>query len=219
MPAPPPNFRAPPAVYTVETPIERGEAVDDEQDLIRRARGGDRSAFALLMERHTALVRSLAALYLGRQEAADAAQDIWLTVFRKLWQLDDGALLGPWLRTLVFYHCVNLRRARARRGLREVHLGSEDWFRLAECVGDGGACLEDISERRELRRQVSRQLDRLPAGYGMILRLRYARGLSYQEIVDVTHLPLSTVKWRLHAARRMLQARLATMARTGRVPQ
>lgn len=71
--------------------------------------------------------------------------------------------------------------------------------------------LADALGRRELRRHVSTALDGLPGDHGLILRLRLLRGLSYAEIASVAHLPLSTVKWRLHEGRRLLRARLASV--------
>ncbi|MFZ5814244.1 MAG: RNA polymerase sigma factor [Bacillota bacterium] len=58
----------------------------DEPTLIARSQQGDQEAFAHLVRRFDPLVRSLAARYVGARDAADAAQEIWPAVYRKLWQ-------------------------------------------------------------------------------------------------------------------------------------
>ena len=70
-----PNFLTRPLVYKgVQVPqrARRGGAVvaEDEAALVARTRAGDPNAFERLVERHSALVRSLAALYVGSGDAA-----------------------------------------------------------------------------------------------------------------------------------------------------
>ena len=187
-----------------------------EPSLVARARDGDREAFAALVERYSGLVRSLAALYVGPGDAPDAAQEIWIAVFRKLWQLEDDARLVPWLRALVYHRCLNYRKRRAQSARHEVGLGPEEWARIAEGVADGEEGLAAVFELGELRRHVSGELDRLPADYGLILRLRYLRDLTYAEIARATGLPLSTVRWRIHYGKHLLRARLAALIRKRR---
>lgn len=189
----------------------------EEASLVTRARRGDREAFAALVQRHTDLVRSLATLYVGPQDAQDAAQEIWIAAYRKLWQLEDDDRLIPWLRTLAYHRSLNYRKQRARSIGHEVRLGPEEWARIAEGVADGGENLGAVFELRELRRHVSGELDRLPADFGMILRLRYMRDLRYEEIARTTGLPLSTVRWRLHYGKQLLRARLAALMRARRL--
>ena len=188
----------------------------DEAALVARTRAGDPNAFERLVERHSALVRSLAALYVGSGDAADAAQDVWLAVNCKLWQLEEEGNFVAWLRVVTFHSCVNYRKIRAQRRNREVQLAPEDWFCLAECVADDSEdTLAHAIEGAELQRYISSALDSLPATYGLVARLRLMHGLSYAEVAATTGLPLSTVKWRLHEGKRFLRERLADAVRRG----
>lgn len=168
----------------------------DNTELVALAQAGDDAAFSHLVERHQRFLHKLLTVYLGPQEAADVAQECWITVHQKLWQLEAQSKFRPWLRQLVFYQAVHYRKRRARTRTRELLLAPEDWRRLAEYVADSGGRLEDLMNRTELRRQVGRELDALPGQYGLILRLRYMNGLTYEEIVRLTGTPLSSVKWR-----------------------
>ena len=188
----------------------------DEWQLVQKAQAGDQEAFAHLVERYDRLLRRLVAQHINHSDAPDAAQEIWLAVYRKLWQLEEGNRFRPWLKQVVFYQCINFRKARQRHHRRETYLGSDGWLRLAECVAADGCRVDELFDRRETRRFVARQLDALPADYGQLLRLRYVRSLAYREIAALTELPESTVKWRLHEAKRLLKARLVTLAKEGR---
>ncbi|MGE5673940.1 MAG: RNA polymerase sigma factor [Mycobacterium leprae] len=183
----------------------------DEWQHVAAAKAGDQAAYTWLVEQHGALVLRLTAFYLGRHDAADAAQEVWSLVYRKLWQLEEGSKFQPWLRQLIFYYCMTYRRKRAKRRQREIALSTEAWLGLAEFVAADGEEIAELFERQELRREISRALDRMPGEYGLLLRLFYIRQLTYPEITALTQLPLSTVKWRLHQGRKLLRDRLAVL--------
>jgi len=115
----------------------------DERELVRQAQAGDRAALDGLIGRYAPLLRSLTRVYLGPADAADAAQEIWLAVHQKLWQLNDGEAFASWLRKVAYYHCLNVRKARGRRRQREVWIGTLEWGRLAAFVADDDAGVED----------------------------------------------------------------------------
>ncbi|HBI57296.1 MAG TPA: hypothetical protein DEA85_02870 [Firmicutes bacterium] len=179
------------------------------ETLIAKAKAGDREAFAKIVREKQRLVLHLAAGYLGWRDAEDAAQVIWTVVWRKLWQVEDPHRFDQWLKTLVFHHCLNLRKARARYRNREAQLAPESWLSLAECVAADSCTLEDLLVSRELRSLLSRELDALPGDYGLLLRMHYCNDLNYRQIAELSGLPQSTLKWRLHQGRALLKSSLA----------
>lgn len=195
------------AFIPADAPEDRGASMRT-QELVQQALAGHQEAFAQLVERFSPLVRWLTTCYVGSRDGPDAAQEIWLAVHRKLWQLSDGERFLPWLRRLTFYQCINFRKRRGR--WRELYLPPKDWLTLADFVADGGSAVESLLERWELRHAVGRALDRLPADYGLLLRLKYLKGLSLAEIGRLTNLPVTTLKWRLHQGRKLLRAQLAS---------
>jgi RNA polymerase sigma-70 factor (ECF subfamily) len=104
---------------------------------------------------------------------------------------------------------MDYRKARACRLRAETVLQPESWSAIESYVSDDGSSLDEILETRELRQVLSRELDRLPGTYGPLLRLRYLRDLSYQEISDAVGIPVNLVKQRLHQGREILRSRLA----------
>jgi RNA polymerase sigma-70 factor (ECF subfamily) len=177
-------------------------------ELVALAQAGDRRKFDELVERFGSMVRALITYYLGPADAEDMAQNIWLLVYQKLWQLDTPEKFAAWLKQLVFYQCLNYRKSRATTREREVYLSEEGWLTVAECVADDAENVEDLIQARETRLLVDAALAALPPEYGALLRLYYLEGLSYGEIVELTGLPQGTIKWRMHAGRELLKREL-----------
>jgi RNA polymerase sigma-70 factor (ECF subfamily) len=155
----------------------------------------------------------LASWYLDGRDVDDVLQEVWASVYRKLWQLEDDGHLLPWLKTITFHTCLNYRKARAARLRAEAVLPPDSWSAVESYVSDGGSSLDEILETGDLRQVISRELDRLPGTYGPLLRLRYLRDLSYREISDAVGMPVNLVKQRLHQGREILRSRLARSLR------
>ena len=64
---------------------------------------------------------------------------------------------------------------------------------------------EQLSERAEMRAEIEDVIDSLPPSYRELIVLRHAHDLSYDEIAEVTGLPLGTVKNRIFRAREAMR--------------
>lgn len=179
------------------------------EELILKAQNGDRDAFDQLVRGRNKLVLNLAAGYLGWKDAEDAAQIIWLAVWRKLWQVEDPKKFAAWLRTLVLHQCLNLRKTRAGVWKKEVQLSPQAWLGLADCITGDSFLTEEMLEHKELRTLIDSKLDQLPGEYGILLRMYYLDELSYKQLAAITGLPQSTLKWRLHQGRKLFKVSLA----------
>ena len=74
---------------------------------------------------------------------------------------------------------------------------------------------EQESERKERRGEIESVVRALPANYRELVILRHSQDLSYEEIVEVTGLPLGTVKNRLFRAREMMRQQFVDKGITG----
>jgi RNA polymerase sigma-70 factor (ECF subfamily) len=177
-----------------------------EQDLVRRARGGDAAAREHLAVAHRRPAYLLALQLLGNpDDALDATQDALLRFFTTLDRFRPEQPVRPWLFSIVRNRCRDLmRRGRVRRA-EPIDADPERW--RPELV-DTDQDPELDAERAELRRKVFAALGKLAREHREILVLRDYQDLSYEEIASVLRVPRGTVMSRLHRARKALGAAL-----------
>src|SRR5262245_19193668 len=84
--------------------------------VLARARGGDTSAFAEIVQRYQTMVFGLAMNVLrSRAAAEDLAQDVFLQLYRNLHRIESQGHAICWLRRVTSHRCIDqLRRARHR---------------------------------------------------------------------------------------------------------
>ncbi|PYS83321.1 MAG: hypothetical protein DMF70_06860 [Acidobacteria bacterium] len=96
-----------------------------------------------------------------------------------------------------------------RHTVREQALtGSIDGDRREIYIESRRLTPEQESERRERRSEIESVVQLLPAAYRELIALRHSHDLSYDEIAEVTGLPLGTVKNRLFRAREAMRDQL-----------
>jgi RNA polymerase sigma-70 factor, ECF subfamily len=171
----------------------------DELQLIERAVAGDERAFAELVTRYQTAVYNLAYRMLGDAgEAEDAAQEVFLRIYRRLATYDADHRFSTWVLSIASHYCIDLLR-RKRPWLVPLE-NISNWMR-ARSRGPEAAAL--AVEQQDIVRSL---LAKLPEHYRLVLLLRYWHDLGYEEIAQVVDLPVSTIKARLHRARNALAA-------------
>ena len=172
------------------------------EELTRRAGKGDENAFAELVRLYEKKVYNLALRICGNPEdAADAAQEAFLSAWKGLPNFRGDAGFSTWLYRLTSNAAIDcLRRSRRQRG--EASLDNEE-LRL-DAVDDAPSPQEQ-AEDAELRQAVMAGLDQLSEDHRQVLTLRELQELSYEEIASVLDVDLGTVKSRISRARGALR--------------
>jgi RNA polymerase sigma-70 factor (ECF subfamily) len=155
-----------------------------ERQWVARVREGDESALTMIIARHrNRLVRTASNLLRDSHEAEDVAQESFLKAFREIGKLrDDRAFSG-----FIYRICVRLCMDRLR--LKRAELIEFDTSEPHR----GGAVENKVI--------VEKLLALLPAELRTTLVLREMEQLSYEEVAEVMHVPIGTVRSRLHTAR------------------
>ena len=168
--------------------------------LVVQAQSGDLEAFAAIVRRFQDMAVGYGYSLLGDVHLAeDAAQEAFASAYRDLSQLREPAAFPGWFRTIVFKHCHRLTR---RRQIATVPL---DAAADLPAQGDDPA---EAAERRAIREQVVTAIQALPRHEREVVALFYISEYSYAEIGGFLDLPVSTIKSRLHTARRRLHERM-----------
>ncbi len=168
------------------------EVVQEDRDLplVRRFMAGDEGAFDELMAGYQPYVYNICLQMLGNAwDAEDAAQDVFLGIYRSLPRFEMRSKLSTWIYRIAINRCMSYRRSRRAEVLVERELGDRS----------------PQSGELEKRRTVRYLLQKLPAHYRAVLVLKYYRELSYDEIAEVLGWSAAKVKNYLHRARNVFK--------------
>jgi RNA polymerase sigma factor (sigma-70 family) len=168
-------------------------------DLVNSARLGDPAAFAQIVERFQDMAYACAAAYLGDAHLAqDAAQEAFVTAYVDLraGKLNDPAAFPGWLKTIVRRQCSRMSRGNHAPTVRL------DATTLKTATAPDA---ERTVNRLAAEAAAMAALQSLPESYRLVTVLFYFSGYSNEQIAEFLGVPLTTVKKRLHDARRKLQ--------------
>lgn len=164
-------------------------------DVISRCQAGEREAQKLLYDEHHQRVFRLAIRMVGRQDADDVLQQVFLQTFRGIRQFSGRASFATWLYRLTINECLQFRR-RERRATCEM---------LADDPADNARPCAVDDEQQEL---LEKALARLDPELRALFLLREVDRLSYAEIAKALAIPAGTAGSRLNRARRQLREHL-----------
>jgi RNA polymerase sigma-70 factor (ECF subfamily) len=171
------------------------EVVVEMPGPLMRARAGDHDAFAEIVERHEAMVFSLAYQFFNdRSRAEEVAQDVFLQLYRNLEAIENESHLLFWLRQVTTRRCIDVTR---RSKLRAVSLDD-----AAELTASPRA--SDPLLDRNLKKMIAE----LPDVQRAVVTLRYQEDLDPSEICRIVGMPVNTVKSHLHRALQALRRKL-----------
>ncbi len=178
-------------------------------EILRRCLAGDEAAYRELVERYQRQVFSLARRMLGNAEdAEDLTQETFVRMFRALDRYDSSRPFPAWLFTIATRLCIDhLRRRRVRPISMVQHDPAADEDYTLE-IEDKGLRPDELAAHAEEEDRVRDLIDALPHHYRIVVLLRHQQDLSYEEIAEALHLPLGTVKARIHRARALLKQHL-----------
>jgi RNA polymerase sigma-70 factor (ECF subfamily) len=173
-----------PTAVTLNTGWGNLDPATIERQWVARCREGDEAAMTALIDRHrNRLIRTAANLLRDRYEAEDIAQESFLKAFREIGKLREDRAFSGYLYRI----CVRLCMDRLR--LKRPELVEFD---------PGTPAAGNNIENKVV---VEKLLAMMPVDLRTTLVLREMEQLSYEEVAEVMHVPVGTVRSRLHSAR------------------
>ena len=163
-------------------------------ELVRRARQGERAAFAALVRRHLRAAYAVALAVLGRPaDAEDVAQDAFLVAFERLASCREPARFSGWLLTIVRHQALN---ALERRRIRAVT--DDDVAAAADPAGS-------VTGDAVLRRRLLAALARLSPREREVVLLHDLEGWTHGDIAAALEISEVMSRQHLFQARRILR--------------
>ena len=193
--------------------VTSGHAIGfDDASLVAGLRAGDGNAFERLVREQTpALLRAARRFLRSEEDARDAVQDAFVSVFKSIRNFEANSQLSTWLHRILINCCLMKLRTRRRHPEEDIEAllprFKEDGHQVEPSV-PWTESAETMLDRTETRNLVRSAIDKLPDRYRIVLVLRDIEELSTEETAKMLDTTPNAVKVRLHRARQALRTLL-----------
>ena len=176
-------------------------------ELVQNALAGGEACFEELVRRYQRPIAAYVYRMVGNYDAAlDLTQEVFIKVYNSLTRYRSEYKFSTWIYKIAHNAAIDHLR---RYAVREQALTNGfDVERPEVSIESRRLTPEQESERNERRSEIESVVQILPAAYRELIVLRHSQDLSYDEIAEVTGLPLGTVKNRLFRAREAMRDHL-----------
>lgn len=170
-------------------------------EIITRAAQGDKISFEEIYKVTSAFVYNVALRVVNnRDDAEEVAQEVFMTVYRKLKEFRFEASFRTWIYRITVNHAINFARKNSKMRKRTVE------YEEGLLKGSVNNDIEADLEREERRKKLQRLLSAINLDQRAVVTLRDIQGLSYHEIGQVLKININTVRSRLRRAREKMLA-------------
>ena len=185
-----------------------------DRELVATAAQGLEGGFEELVRRYQRPISAYVYRMVGDYDCAlDLTQEIFIKIYASLSRYRPEFKFSTWIYKIAHNAAIDHLRRNAGRE-RSISNGSESEPQQL-IIESKGLSPEQQSEREERRIEIESVVRLLPTAYRELIVLRHSQDLTYEEIVEVTGLPLGTVKNRLFRAREMMRQQFLLRGITG----
>ncbi len=166
---------------------------------------GELSAFEELVARYKRPVFAIIYRMIGQyQEAEDITQDVFVTVYEKLYQFDQSKKFGPW----IYQIATNSSISALRKKRKVIILNYDENIGKVNEQPYNPVYIPDphlMFEKKELKDEIDSAILELHENYKAVIILRYKMDLNNQEIADILNISKENVEVKVHRARKALR--------------
>ncbi|PYQ36927.1 MAG: RNA polymerase subunit sigma-70 [Acidobacteria bacterium] len=192
-------------------------AEPSDLDLVQRIKSGQEDAFEQMVDRYHARVYSLSyGVLRNAEDAEEATQDTFLTLYRKIGTFDESKKFFSWFYRVALNQAYS--RARRRRPASTVPIEdylprfSSDGHIASPELPDWSASIEDGAIARELAGRAGEFIADLPPAYRDVIWMYDVEEMSTSDIAETLEISIPALKSRLHRARLYVRQRLAEIS-------
>lgn len=178
--------------------------MNSDELLASQVLAGDLYAFEELVNKYKKSVFAIVYRIIGQyQEAEDISQEVFLTVYEKLYQFDVNKKFGPWIHKIA----VNTTISTLRKNKKVINLSFDETY-VQALDNTPSANIGDphlYYERRALSSFINEIIMELPESYRIIITLRYQMDYNNGEIAEVLGISKENVEVKVHRARKAMR--------------
>ena len=171
-----------------------------DEDLVLRVKSGGIEAFGFLVERYENKMKRYARKFLfGYADIEDTVQKVFIKAYVNIQSFDTSRKFSSWLYRIAHNEFINAIKKKKREPLS---LFNPDVIFPHPISKDRP---DDFFEQKETKEMVKRSLSKLKPKMREVIVLYYYENLSYKEIADILHIPVSTIGVRISRAKKILK--------------
>ncbi len=182
--------------------------LDEDQVLIKKILAGKRSSFEELMKKYNKKIYSFVYRMVRDEEVAvELTQDFFIKIYRVMGKYNFEHKFSTWAYRI----CYNLVIDHVRKNQTQIDSLDGETVTQKQLMDSENYVSEDgfdHLEKEEMSDYVWGVVDNIPVKYRELILLRYLQGLKYDEIADITDLPVGTVKNRIFKAKEIIKAEI-----------
>jgi RNA polymerase sigma-70 factor (ECF subfamily) len=172
-----------------------------DEEIAVMVQSGDLESFSFLVERYEKKLKRYAKKFLANPEDInDIAQEIFIKAYVNIKSFDAEKKFSPWIYRIAHNELINMLKKKEKSPLP---------FFDADTLFPHPVSREETDKKtreEETKRVLNKCLKEIHPKYREPLLLFYAESLSYNEIAEVMHVPVSTVGVRLKRGKKMLKS-------------
>lgn len=191
----------------MEVNKEFSEKAKKDFQLINRAiESNDEKAFAQLMTRYRKPVYHMVLKMVRNQnDAEDLTIEAFAKAFKNLQKFNPNYTFSTWLFRIATNHCIDFIRKKKLDTLSIDSAYSDDnGDDVSLQIKDKNLNPQEVAIKKQKIDIIQMVVTQLPPKYQVLVKLRYFKELSYDEISKELDAPLGTIKAQLHRARELL---------------
>lgn len=182
--------------------------LDDDQVLIKKILDGHQSSFEELMKKYNRKIFGFIYRMVRDEEVAvELAQDFFIKIYHVLAKYNFEFKFSTWAYRI----CYNLVIDHLRKNQAYIESLDDESVTQKQLLESNNYVHEDAFEKlasEQLHDYIWKLVDSIPVKYRELILLRYINGLKYDEIAQITDLPVGTVKNRIFKAKEILRSEI-----------
>ena len=177
----------------------------NDSDLIKKTLEGDDHSFSLLVDKYKDFVFSMAVRILQNEQLAEeVAQDSFLNAYKALKTFKGKSKFSTWLYRITYNVALNALKKENRINEFISDQEPEDYVSNSSSNQINDSTLDNIV-RNDNGNIVRESVAKLPSKFASILTMYHLNQMKYNEISELTNLPIGTVKSHIHRGRILLK--------------
>ena len=184
-----------------------------DEDLMELFQGGYDEAYSVIVNRYRERIHQFIFRYTKNHlDSEDLVQETFLRVFRSRNSYERIARFSTWLFTIAQNLIRNQYKRSQRMQMVSLSQSDDQDQEITIDLPDPGVSAEEQLHLTMTMSHLQKSLDAIPADFRDVLVMRDVQQLTYEEIMEITHLPMGTVKSRINRGRARLQDLMGTYA-------